>query len=132
MSGNWKVEICLGERKALLQEKSFTALKKRKKENRRNGGVNMKTRGFLKPQEWMICFHHYGHAERLGSPTESLLPQFKLEGADSNGKYDEPCLGADRTFTLEALNADQTNICKKPKPNQTNCLVNLLNRQRMG
>ena len=75
-------------------------------------------RDFLKPQEWMICFHHDIHAERdwnlpLNLSYHNLSGRRQIQIV--NIVSPASCLDADRTFALEALNTDRTNICKKPK-----------------
>lgn len=73
-------------------------------------------RGFLKIQEWMIYFHHDIHAERdWNLPLNFTYLNLSGKGQIKMVNIVSPasCLDADRTFILEVLNTDQTNICKK-------------------
>lgn len=73
-------------------------------------------RGFLKIQEWMIYFHHDIHSERdWNLPLNFTYLNLSGKGQIKMVNIVSPasCLDADRTFILEVLNTDQTNICKK-------------------
>lgn len=131
-TAKWKFAWVKGE--LCCRKKSFTILKRRKKENRRNRGVDLK---MFKPQELLICSHHDMHAERdwnlrLSISYHNLSGKVQIQVINTASPAN--CLDADKIFTLEALNTDQTNICKKASNQNLKeiSLVNLLKRQKMG
>lgn len=88
----------------------------------------------FKPQELLI--HHDVHAERdwslpLNVSYHNLNGKVQIQMINTVSPVNG--LDADESFTLEALNTDQTNICKKANNQSLKeiCLVNLLRGQKM-